>query len=148
MFFLDGNTLLLVRYDVNKSTIRRLQRDNNDLLLFYQIHPIRQLNFLYTLSLGRGEFEIYYPTFLVSLLVLTFIGTTDSAYAAPVPSPHEVDIPKGKPWTATFSRAVDRNTVTSSSIYGVNSKGAKQAMTVTYSDAETKVMMCLQIPNY
>ncbi|WP_233192125.1 glucosaminidase domain-containing protein [Sporosarcina sp. P34] len=79
--------------------------------------------------------------------VLITLVMTLSTEAATWPD-HSPDQNPDKPWTITFNKPVNKDTVSESTIYIKDSKGTTQNNEITYSDSDKKVHIAPPTGNY
>ena len=110
---------------------------------------IKPTDFLYNPSLGGILMKLIFNKVTMSLLVvLAVISMTSAASAVTETWPYAKDVATDKKWTITFSKAVDRTTVTSDTLYVTSAIGKKQQMSVTYSESDHKVHIAAPTNGY
>ncbi|WP_198040317.1 N-acetylglucosaminidase [Sporosarcina ureae] len=85
-------------------------------------------------------------TTTVIVFLLTFAMTLSTKAATW--EDHSPDQNPDKPWTVTFNKPVNKNTVNKKSIYITDSKGVTQNNEITYSDSDQKVHIAPPAGNY
>lgn len=79
---------------------------------------------------------------VVSVAVIgSFLVTSFFAEAATITWPHAANQEADKTWKITFNKPVDRTTVTSDTLYSVDSDGVKQKNTITFSNEDRSIQI-------
>ncbi|PIC77050.1 hypothetical protein CSV74_07185 [Sporosarcina sp. P19] len=85
-------------------------------------------------------------TTTIIVFLLTFAMTLSTKAATW--EDHSPDQNPDKPWTVTFNKPVNKNTVNEKSIYITDSKRVTQNNEITYSDSDQKVHIAPPVGNY